>query len=385
MLKSELKKSWSTLGMVMLPVLGQADVSAGNDVKSNANAGYLPGEMVKVGQLPAGYNQSSSFVCQNPWNVFLTADYTYWIWQQELLEVATLVTPTAAGAAGFLNGTSEVIFQTPGYTSGFQVGLGCNLRGVDDWIVYSEYTWYQNSDSMRTLAGDSQYLAVSPLLIKHVGGATPGVLLSDNLFTKARIHVNDLDLVMQRPFYFGKKLTANFIAGLHALWINQTFKATGSELSFIGSNANIPIHVNGAFNSNYQQRSWGLGPKFGVDSNWLLGCGVRIMGSMAMSALYTSYIRLNSQVTGSVSDVNLATLTIDQSHNYNTVNPVLQSSLGMGWGSYFAHNNMHFDVSACYDFNVFWSQDIINSLLNVGGSPGNMLLQGLNIQARFDF
>jgi len=109
------------------------------------------------------------------------------------------------------------------------------------------------------------------------------------------------------------------------------------------------------------------------------------MGSMAMSALYTSYIRLNSQVTGSVSDVNLATLTIDQSHNYNTVNPVLQSSLGMGWGSYFAHNNMHFDVSACYDFNVFWSQDIINSLLNVGGSPGNMLLQGLNIQARFDF
>lgn len=384
MFKKEFKAALTVWGTLVIPFTVFADQSTSLN-QTQEPSGYLPGDRVKEGQLPAGYNASASYVCQDPWNLIFTADYIYWKWQQAMMEVATLTTPTASGASGFLNGSAEVIFQTPSYKSGFQVGLGCDLKGMDDWSLYAEYTWYKNTNDLRTTADTDQYLAVSPILIKHVNGATPGVLLSNDLSTTAHMHFDELDLLLERPFYLGKKLTANFMAGLQALWIQQKFSADGSGLSFISSNANAPVNVRGTFNSFWEQKSWGLGPKFGFDSNWLLGYGIKIMGSISASALFTSYINLNSTAEGSISDINIASVTFNQSKNYNTVNPVAQSSLGLGWGSYFYKNNLHFDLAAWYDFNVFWSQNLIDVLVDGTGSPGNMVLHGLNVQARFDF
>ncbi len=379
-MRSELKAVMTIASTMFIPWIAQADGPA-----SAESPGYLPGEKVKSGQLPGGYNESASYSSQDSWEVFLTGDYIYWTWQQEVMEVGTLITPTAFGAQSFLNGTGEVLFQTPTYSSGFQVGLGSDLKGMDDWNIYGEYTWYRNSDTMHSKTTGTEILAVSPTLIQYVQGANPGVLLAGNLVTKAHLNYNAADLSLQRPFYFGKKLTANFMAGLQALWITQKFTATGSDLSFVGAGAFVADSVSGSFNSYAKQKSWGLGPKFGLNSNWLLGYGIKIMGSISLSALYTRYTKLVTSVNGAVSDTDTADLQINQKKNYNTVNPVGEACLGLGWGSYFYNDQYHIDLSAGYDFKLFWNQNVLDTLVNSNGSPGNLSLRGLNVQVRFDF
>jgi hypothetical protein len=194
-----------------------------------------------------------------------------------------------------------------------------------------------------------------------------------------------VDLVLQRPFYFGRKLTANFMAGLQALWISEEFTSNGKNLRFVSQNSTSFNPVAGSFSSASSQKSWALGPVFGFDSNWLLGGGLKIFGHASLSALYTSYITLISSVTGAISDINIANFTLSQENNYNTVNPVASCALGLGWGSYFYRNTFHFDLNLSYDFQVFWNQNVMGVLLESNGSPGNMSLRGLNVQARFDF
>lgn len=391
MMKRELNAKMAAMGAMLIPFIAQADqpmsFGGGSNVESSQSSSKsLPGEKLKQGQIPAGYNQSAYYTCKNPWDVFLTGDYIYWAWQQEIMQVGTMIEPISLGSSAFLNGTTDIVLQTPGYASGFQLGLGGNLRGMDNWNIHADYTWYKNTDSLHTVASSTQNLAVSPTLIKHVNGATPGVLISDNITTTAELMYNAVDLVFERPFYLGRKLTANFIAGFQALWISEKFTGNGSDLSFVGTNSLIVNRLDGSFSSETKQKSWGLGPKFGFDSNWLLGSGIKIMSKASLSALYTSYITLSSSLTGVVSDISLANLTISQSDNYNTVNPVAEASLGLGWGSYLYNNNFHFDISASYDFKVFWNQNVVNAvLLESSGSPGNMSLRGLNVQVRFDF
>ena len=118
MVKGELKAKIALAAITLLPWMAEADSSA-----STTNAvSYLPGEKIKKGAVPAGYNESAAYACQEPWKLFLTGDYIYWAWQEELMEVGTLINPTALGASAFLNGNGQVIFQTPGYASGFQLG-----------------------------------------------------------------------------------------------------------------------------------------------------------------------------------------------------------------------------------------------------------------------
>jgi len=367
-------------GTMLIPWIAEADSSAASEPPT-----YLSGEKVKQGRLPGGYNEKASYSCKDGRGFFVTGDYIYWTWQQEMMEVGTLITPTAFGALAFLNGSGEIILQSPDYSSGFQLGLGYGLKEMDDWLIHGEYTRYKNSDTLHSFASSSQILAVSSSLIPYIQGVTPGVLLADQLTTKARLNYNAADLFLERPFYFGRKLTADLKLGLAALWIDQKFTATGSDLSFVEAAAFVATPVDGSFNSTIKQKSWGLGPKFGLTSNWLPGYGIKIMGSVSISALYTRYTTLSTSVNGAVSDTSSANLYTDGKKNYNTVNPIAEAFLGLGWGSYFCDEGIHFELSAGYDFKLFWNQNVVTTLVNSNGSPGNLSLQGLNVRARFDF
>jgi hypothetical protein len=67
----------------------------------------------------------------------------------------------------------------------------------------------------------------------------------------------------------------------------------------------------------------------------------------------------------------------------------MELGLGLGWGSYFAHNTWHFDLAATYDFHVFWGENVMRAfrdlVSNVEGTPGNLFMHGLTLTTRFDF
>jgi hypothetical protein len=294
MLKKELKVALALMGTIV-PFAAQADQPMAASPSPKAQPSYAAGEAMEGDAVHGAYNQSASYVIADGWDAYLTADYIYWHLVRE----------------------GDGVELESSYKSGFQVGLGLAMKGMDDWNMYGEYTWYQNN------AGDDSS--------------------SEN--DRNKFHYNDAFLELQRPFYFGKALTANFGMGLRGLWISDDVDAYG-------------VHS--------EQKSWAVGPRFEFASSWLLGCGFKIMGDLAQSVLYTKY----SQLSGLVYNC-----------GFSTLRPVTEASLGLGWGSYFGDNDdFHFDLTVGYDFNVYWDQH-----LGSFDSSGNSYLHGLNVGLRLDF
>lgn len=366
MLNNGSKIALSLLGATM-PLLAQAD----QPMSQNQSQMYQSGEPITTGQLPAGYNASADYNCNNGWDIYLTGDYIFWDWVQDS-------GMTLGARVPGITSTSDIDLEpsriTPGYASGFQIGLGCNIDQLDGWNFYGEYTWYKNSGSKSFSASATT--------------TSPSISFDFDLDGDISLKYSNADFLVQRPFYFGKKLTANFYTGLKALWItNKTnVNLTNTGTFTILSSAFLDGTITD-FSLNDKLSSWALGPKFGLDSNWLLGYGFKFLSNLSLSVVYTRYTeRLEVETAGNASvitiDVPLASDVDVKVKNYGTVRPILETFLGLGWGSFFCDDNFHFDLSVGYDFNVHW-----NYITNLGGSvpPTGLYLHGLNVQARFDF
>ncbi len=387
MLKKELTTALAVMG-VIAPFAVNADYST--DASTTSSGGgqpsYIAGESIKTGALPGGYNQTANYRIDDSYDVYFTADFIYWNLQQDNLKMGNLIEPTSSGAVGLLTGSDKALFSDTKYKPGFQVGLGFNMKGMDNWNLYGEYTWYQNKVSNTVTADSGQVIAFPFAQEGAVTGATGDVVVADSISGSSKYHFNNLNLSLQRPFYFGRKLTANFGWGLRGLWISQNLNATASGVTSYTSGGSGSGTGLADATSTFHQKSWALGPRFEFGTNWLLGCGFRFMADLAASILYTRYTSLEGTVTGGATSGVTASLTTNSSSGYNTLRAVTESSLGLGWGSYFGDNNdFHFDLSASYEFNVYWNQNMMGMVVNGNGSPANNYLHGLNIAARFDF
>lgn len=335
---------------------------------------YLPGEKIKEGQLPGGYNKSASYKLKDSWDVYFTADYICWDWLQCGLKLDN--------PGGFL-GFGETISVTPatispGYASGFQVGFGFNMRGMDDWNFYSQYTYYRNSGSTSQFA--------------DLNRGNPTITGTLNAHGSASISFDMLDALIQRPFYFGKKLTANFVTGLKALWISNDYDVAGSVKATMSISAPSPYYAGQATNdfeysSDSDISSWSLGPKFGFESNWLLGYGVKVLSNVSVSVLYTQYSGHKEETSvGFLETNNYGSKPYDYDNtkksSYNGVKgikPMLETYLGLGWGRYICNEQYHLDVAAGWDF------DLLRLSKNTTSGSGNLGLSGFNLKFRFDF
>jgi len=366
MLKNELKAALAILGTVFVPVFAQADQSM-NSMGSSQNMrqqqpGFTPGDIIGDGQLPSAYPQSAALVCDNGWDVTISANYLYWLWSQDSsTQVGVVVDQTAS--PGF-NGTSTAVYNTPGYTSGFKVGLGLGLPEFDNWDLNAEYTWYRNT-SNESASGSASKALVLKGLKKDADAYSVGSVNSE-----ARLGYQTLDFLVRRNMYFGKQLTFRVGTGLRAQWISEEFETTGSLTALSSADP--------SYNSiERNMTSWQLGPKLSMDLKWLLGAGFGIMGNLHNSLLYTSY-NTSASAAGTISGSGFSS-TYTGLDNYGTIRPVTEAFLGLNWEMYFCDNNFHFDLFAGYDFNIFWNYDMLSN------NRGDMTLQGLNIGVHFDF
>ena len=353
----------AAVSLAMVPSIAKADQASRSQTQDGKDMApmYLPGEKVKDGQLPAGYNQSASYEIKDQWTVYGTADYLYWTYSLNALNI-----PTIAGikvsAEDNLGNELEFNPQTPGYSSGFQVGMGCTFKGMDDWNLYSEYTWFQGSNDHH----GSGSISVGDLM-----DASGSVCGSENF------HFNGLDLLLKRVSYSGKKLVAEYKFGLKAIWTSLTadFDAE-AYVDLLDDSASLDGSVYG----NLDASSWSLGPKFGYDTSWLIGCGFKFLTSINGSVLYS---KDNVHLSGAIDQLSVRSdligrLPFDRSGKVHVSNSghlqgVAEARLALGWGSYFGDQNYHLDVAVGYDFNAYVS------------SFGSYSLQGMNIRFRLDF
>lgn len=317
----------------------------------------LPDSQQPVDKISAGYNHSAGVDVNGSCDIFVTAAYTFWDVQQDGMKIGS----TYSSSPGTFNNT---LFMDDEYKSGFKVGIGANTCN-DDWVVGANYTWFHHA--LNRHQGSFPFLSTPFVLI---GGGGGGVVFT-NSDHRWSFGLDILDVEMGRPFYQGRKLTVNPFFGVRTQWISERYKISGQTT--LGS----------ASQSTWKTSSWGIGPRFGFDTSWLLGAGFRLIGSASGSLLYTHYstLRYREPTASPGYSISLG------SKNY--LRGDADGKLGFGWGSYLANNKYFLDFTATYDFQVFWNQNMItwmmNNISDVDASPGNLYLNGLTISGRWDF
>ncbi len=307
-------------------------------------------------KIPPAYNGAARFDVQCAWDFFMTGSFIYWHADQEGMDLAY---PEDLGTGYPLNDQIEI--QKFEFKPGFKVGLGMNFE-YDNWVGALEYTWFRQQTQTSKTAPSGRHWQMTDWY------ATGGGIIATSFDSKWRTHFDVLDATMSRPYYQSRKITITPFGGMRAAWIRQSLYI---KAIFPGDRPWI---------SDNHSHCWSVGPRAGLQAHWLLGAGFRMEGDFSGSLLFTRF----TEVSHKEYRCSL------KYRDYNSLRPMTDMSVGLGWGSYFDHQNYHLDFLAAYDFNVMWGQNMMRSLvgtLNDGttSEAANLHLQGLTATARFDF
>lgn len=330
-------------------------------------------DTVKIGEpCNCAYNAPARIDPACGLDMWLTGTFIYWEAREKGLDLGY----------HFSSNNFKTINMDFDYKPGFKAGLGFSICG-DDWTVYLEYTRLESEnkrsiDISNYFNSSSNYLATIWLAaVTDDGSSTTYNILS----SKWKLDYNTLDFELGRPFYLGKKLIFKPYCGLRGGWINQKYDLLGGH-----------DYLSGAFTKSYsinKQDSWIIGPRGGLDADWLIGCNFRIFGSFAGSLNYQKFENSLKEVTPVQTGITNETI-IKSEDDVSYVTPNIESGLGIGYGTYFCCDKWYFDLALSYDFQYYWNQNMMRHLIDgeyylIDGCAGDLMLQGLTIKVELDF
>ena len=296
-------------------------------------------------QMPAGYSKTARINVDGDWDFFLTGSFILWQPSEQGCEVAYT--------------SGKLVNMDFDFKPGFKVGLGMNFNH-DNWNLYAEYTRLNMTD--RKSAHGSAI--TSPWMVNALASCT-------SASAKWELDYNMFTLQLARPYYVGTELTFTPHIGWKSGWIDQNYNVDYSA-------TNAPH----SFNSN---DSWLVGTRAGINTNWMLGRGVRLFGNGALALFYQHF---NTETTQYDTD---GTYDLHASSKVGHTVPNMELGFGFGWGTYFARNQWHFDVSGAYEYQIYWNQNYMRAMLHTiadvqsEGCAGDLSMQGLTLTFRFDF
>jgi hypothetical protein len=374
-----------------MPMFEQGSPIMDDQVMSDTQNGKM--------MVPAGINHPGRINPSGSNDFFVTGSFIYWMASTDGLNVNDFAYDFASYPAGSVvgqttpspiglvaTGGGREVFVKPKYKPGFKVGLGYNSN-FDDWTAYLEYTWLHQTDHSSFSANSNDGDNDADDTTDHVfllAGA-PYNIASDLLSTKWRLDLDVLDFTLSRAYYVGKRVIVEPFGGLRAAWIRQHLHVGLSSSSPTTAWAQNPL-VTDELSASAKCNSWGLGARLGMHSEWLLGMGFRFDAKASASLLFTRYSNLSSSSVGDISSTSLSY----RSH-YDVMRANAEMGLGLGWGSYFGSDDgYHFDLVATYDFNIWWSQNMLRGLfdtgrLQSGNNPTDLMYHGPTVTLRLDF
>lgn len=113
--------------------------------------------------------------------------------------------------------------------------------------------------------------------------------------------------------------------GARAAKINEHIKANSSTEIILDSARATEIKT-----FNDKQKYWGVGPLFGLQAEWELGCGLGVYGTVAGSVLYGEY-QVNSEDANIYSSPISKQIFNDNKRHVHTFDCNLDLSLGFVW------------------------------------------------------
>ncbi len=353
-------KNWIITSLLLTTASFANDKCAKKSFEQNREMNYL--------QMVPAYNAPSRIDVRGSWDVYAEASFTFWQPIQDNMDLGFVMSDSSVPS------TQNVINMDFNYVPGFKTGLGINFDH-DNWDSYLEYTWFRSEHGN----------------ITHLDPTNTNVFINNNWGTPSsthffdakehlRLHMDLLDWELARSYYVGTKLSFRPFFAARAAWIRQKMNVVyGQDENFTSA----------AFSKN-KSHSWGIGPRAGLYSHWILGSGVRLYGNTMADILFTQYRRLKTFNGQNDASGALASGTKTIQKDLNCLRTHLEAELGLGWGSYFDNNNWHIDLSAGYGFQVFFDQNMFRKFTDEDSQTsfnpnGNIYLHGLTATARFDF
>ncbi len=319
---------------------------------------------------------------------FVDASFIYWHASEEGLPLA--VSGVLNDDGEFFPVHTKTLFQSSDYKPGFKVGVG--VSGCQDWMLHAEYTWFHARN--HTTSG-SFLSATLPAAGTNVSGLA--VWDPTSWFLQApygpavssswHLGMDLIDVVVGRPYFQGKYLTLSPFGGFRAAFIRQSMTlnvTTSTALGFESFDFSPPELISSFNHSN----SWAIGLRAGCEGEYLLPRGFRFEGSLAASLLYTQYTSVKHSEAPVSSTYNAGPYTASYK-DYNCLRPELDMGIGLGWGRCF-RDRYQFDVSASYDFMIFWEQNMMRKLVvdtfsDSSIPASDLYLHGLTLSASLNF
>ncbi|MBN2479763.1 MAG: hypothetical protein JXA94_06005 [Parachlamydiales bacterium] len=308
--------------------------------------------------MPA-YNAPARYNVCGSWDFFVTGTFLWWQAKEQGLEIALI-----DGATSTEKGQIEDMKFD--YKAAFKVGLGYNTN-CDDWTTYLQYTrmnitqnktvtssnFNSNVDFWVTALGDIQSAAEARWELNH----------------------NVFDFELGRPYYSGKDLVFQPFFGIRAGWSDQEYRDIATAVDTTQQEVNV------------KSDSWLVGPRVGVNSNWYFIDEFGLIGNAALSVFYQKFNKLT------LKEFDVATPnTFDKYYedSIQTINSSIELLFGLGYGTYFDHNNWHFNIFAGYEAQIYFNQNMLRFYNEITDGapvvkPNNLIFHGLNVTARFDF
>ena len=318
---------------------------------------------------------------------FVDASFTYWYVKEEGMDVAESAVLSGGGQT-FLSNEGTVFQQFFSYEPGFQVGGG--IKG-DGWGLSTKYTWVRSKNKTNKSAPTNQtsipgigvWNVTDWFLQTTILGKSP---TATHLSSDCHLALDIGDLLAENPIYEKKHVKVSGALGLRTVWIRQKMNIAMTQATASIGSLYLPEQPIHSLNNSH---SWGIGPKIGLDTQFLLPKGFWVEGQFAASLLYTRFSSIK-HYEQAVSTIALnANGVTSRMGSYSAVRPVIESGLGIGWKTD-CWNKYSFDLKASYDFSLFWGQNVIRKMLDeywtgTQAAASDLYLQGLTVEACFSF
>jgi hypothetical protein len=329
--------------------------------------------------------------------LYLFADALYW--HADVTNAEWAFVNNAAGVTAPVSGINqELAFK---WNWGFRVGLGYEFDH-DQWDTNLSYTWFVNHASSGSTSSTN--------FTVPAGGAASSlntdssIAVADVLagVANTKLNFNVLDWELGRAFYVSNSISFRPHFGIKSAWIKL------SEREAFTGRAGTPV---GTYSSKDKTKSWAVGPSAGINSNWYFGCAntmgdnhrgekrgeVRdrpmfsVFGDISGAMMY-GHFRNSHNETGTTAGALVDGLRMS-GLNRNLMVPVLTGILGLAWDMCFDCDKMHLGIRAGYELQYWFRQNQRFSNFTPTGSTaptytrttGDLALQGLTIDVRFDF
>jgi len=339
-----------------------------------------------------GYNCTARTNAKCGWNFYLDASFIYWQAREDLDFNRTFSQNNFIPSI-----TEQENLWEFDYKPGFKVGFG-GYSNHDNWDLQFKYTGLKTENKMHIALDVSNVdnSNISNFLINFWDFGGPQSLVPPSIQSGAisaeeavwKLHTNLMDGDVGRSFFVGTKLVFKPFLGLRGGWIDQKYRSTIT----IYDQANVSGGVTAKGFGRFKTDSWLIGPRLGVNTNWLIGKGFRFFGDSAFG-LYFQKFSYSGKLfpVFSSSTTNTGILKTSLSKRESHITPNIDCALGLGWGSYFNDKRWHLDFSASYDFLFFWSQNVLEKgaatvyIYQPLRPSGNLMFHGLTITAKVDF